>query len=70
METNDFEDSLNDLPNRTQPLDLVQEKQNGEVIHRVVSWTNRGSPYESPKLPLALRKYRKHFNRLVVENDI
>ena len=70
IETNDFEDILNDLPNRTQPLDLVQEQQNDEFIREVVSWKNRGNPDESPNLPLALRKYRKQFNRLVVENDI
>ena len=29
-----------------------------------------GNPDESPNLPLALRKYRKQFNRLVVENNI
>ena len=34
METNDFEDILNDLPNRTQPFDLVQEQQNDEVSER------------------------------------
>ena len=70
IETNVFEDILNDLPNRIQPLDLVQEQQNDEVIREVVSWKNRGNPDESPNLPLALRKYRKQFNRLVVENDI
>ena len=70
IETNDFEDILNDLPNRTQPLDLVQEQQNDEIIREVISWKNRENPDESPKLPLALRKYRKLFNRLVVENDI
>ena len=70
IETNDFEDILNDLRNRTQPLDLVQEQQNDEVIREVVSWKSRGNPDESPNLPLALRKYRKQFNRLVVENDI
>ena len=70
IETNDFEDILNDVPNRTQALDLVQEQQNDEVIREVVSWKIRGSPDELPKLPLALRKYRKQFNRLVAENDI
>ena len=70
IEINDFEDILNDLPNRTQPPDLVQEQQNGEVIREVVSWKNRGNPDELPNLPLALRKYRKQFNRLVVENGI
>ena len=61
---------MNDLPNRTQPLDLVQEQQNDEVIREVLLWKNRGNPDESPNLPLALRKYRKQFNRLVVENDL
>ena len=70
IETNDFEDILNDLSNGTQPLDLVQEQQNDEVIREVLSWKNRGNPDESPNLPLALRKYRKLFNRLVVENDV
>ena len=69
IETNDFEDILNDLPNRTQPLDLVQEQQNDEVIREVVSWKHRGNPDKSPNLPIALRKYRKQFHRLVVEND-
>ena len=32
IETNDFEVILNDLPNRTQPFDLVQEQQIDEVI--------------------------------------
>ena len=44
IETNDFEDILNDLPNRTQPLDLVQEQQNDEVIRERVSWKNRVIP--------------------------
>ena len=70
IETNDFEDVLNDLPNRTQPPDLVPEQQNDEVIREVVSWKNRGNPDESRNLPLALRKYRKQFNRLVIKKDI
>ena len=70
IETNNFEDILNDLRNRTQPLDLVQGQQNDEVIREVVSWKNLGNPDESTNLPLALRRYRKQFNSLVVENDI
>ena len=70
LEINDFEDILNDSPNRTQPPDLVQEQQNDEVIREVVLWKNRGNPDKSPNLPLALRKYRKQFSRQVVENDI
>ena len=61
---------MNDLPNRTQPPDLVQEQQNDEVLREVVLWKNRGNRDESPNLPLALRKYREQFSRLVVENDI
>ena len=70
IETNIFEDILNDLPNRTQPFDLVQEQQNDEVIREAVPWKNRANPDESPNLPLALQKYRKQFNHIVVENDI
>ena len=70
IETNNFEDFLNEVPNRAQPLDLVQEQQNDEAIREVVSWKIQGHPDESPNLPLASRKYRKQFNRLVVENDI
>ena len=51
-------------------MDLIQEQQNDEVIPEAVPWKNRGKPDELPNLPLALRKYRKQFNRLVVENDI
>ena len=59
-----------DLPNRTQPLDLIQEQQNDEIIRELLSWKNRGNPDELQNLPLALRMNRKQFNRLVVENDI
>ena len=47
----------------------MQKQQNDEVIQEVVSWKYRGNPDESPKLPSALRKYRKQFNGLVVENN-
>ena len=70
IETNDFQDTLNDSPSRAEPLDLVQEHQNAEVIREVVSWKNRGNPGELPNLQLALRKYRKQFHRLVVEDDV
>ena len=35
IETSDFEDILNYLPNHTQPLDLVREQQN-EVIPKLI----------------------------------
>ena len=53
-ETNDFEDVLNNLPNRTQPFDLVQEQQNDEIIREVVSWRKWCNPNESQNLPFAL----------------
>ena len=70
LEKIDFEDILNNLPNRTEPLDLVHEQKNDGVIREVISWKNGGHPDESPNLPIAFRKYRKLFHRLVVENDI
>ena len=70
IESNDFEDILIDLSNRTQPLQIVQEQQNDEVIRKVSSWKNPVNLDESPNLPITLREYRKQFNCLVVENDI
>ena len=70
IETNDFRDIFSDLKNRTQPLELVREQQNDEVIRDFISWKNRGNPDESPNSTVALQKYRKQFSRLVVENDI
>ena len=49
---------------------MVQEQQNDEVIREVLSWENWGNPDKSPILRIALRKYRKQFNRLVGGNDI
>ena len=54
IETIDFEDILNDLAKRTQPLDLVQEQNNDEIIREVISRKIWGNPDDSPSLPLAL----------------
>ena len=70
IKTIDFENVLNDLPNRTQPLDLVQEQQNDKIIQENVQWKHRGNTDESPNLPIALQKYRRQFHRLVVESVI
>ena len=69
IESNYFEETLNDLSNRTQPFDLVKEQQNDDVIREVVLWRYRGNLDEFPNLPTALRKCRKLCNRLVVDND-
>ena len=70
LENNDFEDVINDLPDRSQSLDLAQEQRKDEVISEVISWLARGSPDQSPNLPFALRKYKKQFNRLILEHDV
>ena len=44
IETNDSEDILNDKPDRTQPLDLIQEQHNHEVIREVFSWKSGVTP--------------------------
>ena len=69
IESNDFEDILHDLPNRTQPLNLAEEQRKDEVLREVFSWLQNGKPDESTTLPIALRKYRKQFNRLEIKND-
>ena len=68
--TNEFHDVLDDLPNRSQPLDLAHEQSLDETIQEVLSWKSRGHVDTSPNLPIALRKYRKQFDRLVVEDNI
>ena len=67
--SNDFEDVLNDLPNRLHPLNLKEECKD-EVITEVLTWLQNGKPDEPLHLPIALRKYRKQFNRLEVEDVI
>ena len=70
LDSNDFENVLNDLPIRTHPLNLEEEQRKDEVVREGFTWLQNGKPDESPHLPVALRKYRKQFNRLIVENDI
>ena len=67
FENNDFEDIINDWPVRSQPLDLVQEQRKDDSISEVISGLARGSPDQSPNLPIALRKYKQ---RLILEHDI
>ena len=69
LASNDFEDVLNDLPNRTHPLNLKEEQCKDEVVIEIFTWLQNGKRDESPHLPIALRKYRKQFNRLIVEDD-
>ena len=68
IETNDFGDILSDLSIGSLPLNLKGEQQDDEVIREVTLWKNRGSPDQSPYLPIALRKYRKQFSRPIDEN--
>ena len=65
-----FEDILDDLPNRIHPLTLKEEQSKDKVIREVITWLQNGRPDGSPHLPIALRKYRKQFHRLVAEDDI
>ena len=55
---------------RIHPLNLKEEQSKDETIREVFSWLQNGRPDGSPHLPIALRKYRKQFNRLVAEDDI
>ena len=70
IESEEFRDILDDLPNRTAPLNLEREQCNDETIREVIAWKNRGYPDNSSNLPTVLRKYRKQFARLIVEDNI
>ena len=70
IETNNFQELLNDLQKLAGSLDKIREQQDDEVIGEVISWKNQCSPDGCGNLSIALRKYRKQFEHLVVENDI
>ena len=70
IQTNDFDDILDNLPNRAQSFDLDQVKQIDEVIEMVISWNKWRNPDGLSNLPIALRNYRKQFNRPRVEKDV
>ena len=66
----EFSDILDDLPNRSEPIDLALVQNQDEVIREVMQWKERGSPDMSPNLPIALRKYRKQFPRLIIQDKV
>ena len=39
-----FSDILDDLPNRTEPIDLALVQNQGEIIREVIQRKDRGSP--------------------------
>ena len=70
IETDVFEVTSNNLSNRTEHLELVQDQQIDEIVGQVISWKNRDHLVESSILQMPLRKYRKKFNHLVNESDL
>ena len=66
----EFSDILDDLPNRSEPIDLALVQNQDETIREVMQWKNRDSPDMSPNLPIALRKYRKQFPRLIIQDNV
>ena len=68
IETNDCEDILNVSPNREQPLHLVEKQKIDEIVPKVNSCKHMSNPGKSLNLSVALRKYKKQFDRLIVEN--
>ena len=70
VSSGEFSDILDDLPNRSEPIDLALVQNQDEIIREVIQWKARGSPDTSPNLPIALRKYRKQFPRLIIEDKV
>ena len=70
VSSGEFSDILDDLPNRSEPIDLALVQNQDEIIREVMQWKDRGSPDMSPNLPIALRKYRKQFPRLIIEENV
>ena len=53
IESNDFDENLNELPNRLQPPNLTKEQHKDEIIREVFTWLENGKPEESFHLPIA-----------------
>ena len=68
VSSGEFSDILDDLPNRSEPIDLASVQNQDEIIREVMQWKDRGSPDMSPNLPIVLRKYRKQFPRLIIQD--
>ena len=58
------------MPNRSEPIDLALVQNQDEIIREVMQWKDRGSPDMSPNLPIALRKFRKQFPRLIIQDKV
>ena len=70
VSSGEFSDILDDLPNRSEPIDLALVQNQDEIIREVMQWKDRGSPDMSPNLSIALRKYRKQFPRLIIQDKV
>ena len=56
IEIKNFEDNSIDLPYRTEPLGLMQEQQNDEVLWEVILSKDRGFREQSLSLPIVYGK--------------
>ena len=55
VSSEEFSNILDDLPNRSEPIDLALEQSQDEIIREVMQREDRGSPDMSPNLPITLR---------------
>ena len=64
VSSGEFSDILDNLPNRSEPIDLALVQNQDEISREVMQWKDRGSP------DIALRKYRKQFPRLIIHDNV
>ena len=63
-------DSLTDVLDRLEPLDLVQEQAKDDSIKEVLKWKKENKISDLTYASFALKKYAKQFDRLVIDNGI
>ena len=70
IEMHDPADSLTDVLDRLEPLDLVQEQAKDDSIKEVLKWKKENKISDLTYASFALKKYAKQFDRLVIDNGI
>ena len=63
-------DTLNDILQKTDPLDLKHEQMQDDEVRRVIEWKMNGSLVDVTYGTKVLKKYYKQLNRLIVKEGI
>ena len=67
---NDPKDSLKNISDKLEPLNLEAEQQKDQVIKKVIEWIKKNKVDDLKYASFELKKYGKQFNRLKIQSNI